>query len=113
MDFNEYQIATRETDLGTGERHNISPTWLYYVLGVGGETGELLEKIKKHFRDDYGVMTEEKKKEIIKEMGDIQWYIARLADVLEIKFDDVATTNITKLLDRKKRKKLKGSGDNR
>ena len=113
MHFNEYQIATRETDLGTGERHNIKPTWLYYVLGVGGETGELLEKIKKHFRDDYGVMTDEKKKEIIKEMGDIQWYLARLADAFGIKFNDVAEENLKKLLSRKKRNKLHGNGDDR
>jgi len=58
-------------------------------------------------------MTEQKLEEITKEMGDILWYMARLADFLGIPFDDVATTNISKLLDRKKRNKLKGSGDNR
>lgn len=113
MKFDTYQKKIRETDLGTGPQHGIKPFWLYYVLGIAGETGELVEKIKKHFRDDYGVMTEKKKEEIIKEMGDCLWYHARLADALDIKFSDVAKDNITKLLDRKNRNKIHGDGDNR
>jgi len=113
MEFKTYQMKTRLTDKGAREEHGLNPTWLYYVLGIGGETGELLEKIKKHFRDDYGEMTEEKKQEIIKEMGDCLWYHARLADVLGIDFNEVAKTNIIKLLDRKKRNKIHGDGDER
>jgi NTP pyrophosphatase (non-canonical NTP hydrolase) len=113
MHFNVYQKKTRITDVGVHPEHGLSPGWVYYVLGIAGETGELVEKVKKHFRDDYGQMTEEKKQEIIKEMGDCLWYHARLADVLGINFDDVAKENIRKLLDRKKRNKLHGEGDNR
>lgn len=113
MDFNEYQEKIRITDLGTSPEHGLKPGWVYYVLGIGGETGELIEKIKKHFRDDYGQMTDKKKKEIIKEMGDCLWYHARLADALGIKFSDVAEENYRKLLDRKKRNKIHGSGDDR
>jgi len=113
MHFNEYQKKTRLTDKGAGPEHGLEPGWVYYVLGIAGETGELVEKIKKHFRDDYGQMTEEKLKEITKEMGDCLWYHARLADVLGINFDDVAKENIKKLLDRKKRNKIHGEGDER
>jgi NTP pyrophosphatase (non-canonical NTP hydrolase) len=113
MQFNEYQKKTRLTDKGTGPEHGISPAWLYYVLGIAGETGELIEKIKKHFRDDYGKMTPEKLDEIKKEMGDCLWYHARLADTLGIPFNDVAKENIRKLLDRKKRNVLHGNGDKR
>ena len=113
MDFNKYQKKTRLTDKGAGPEHGLSPPWLYYVLGIAGETGELVEKIKKHFRDDYGVMTEAKKLEIIKEMGDCLWYHARLADDLGIKFNVVADMNIEKLLDRKERNKIHGNGDDR
>jgi len=113
MDFREYQIKTRITDKGTGPEHGISPAWLYYVLGIAGETGELVEKVKKHFRDDYGQMTEEKKKEIAKEMGDCLWYHARLADSLGIDFNIVADENIEKLLDRLERNKIHGNGDER
>ena len=113
MDFTDYQVQTRLTDEGTGEKHGISPAWLYYVLGIGGEAGELLEKIKKHFRDDYGQMTDKKLDEIKKEMGDVLWYCARLADVLGIDFSEVAEENMRKLLDRKKRNKIHGEGDER
>ena len=113
MDFNGYQKETRKTDLGTGPEHNISPPWLYYVLGIAGETGELIEKIKKHFRDDYGVMTEDKKKQIIKESGDVLWYLARLLDELGIKFNDVALKNLSKLFKRMEEGTIKGEGDNR
>ncbi len=113
MHFSAYQKKTRITDVGVQPKHGLNPGWIYYVLGIAGETGELVEKVKKHFRDDYGEMTDEKLKGIIKEMGDIQWYMARLADVFEINFDDVAKENIKKLLDRKKRNKIHGKGDDR
>ncbi len=113
MNFNEYQMKTRLTDVGASEEHGLMPPWLYYVLGIAGETGELVEKIKKLFRDDYGEITEKKIEEITKEMGDCLWYHARLADVLGIKFGNVAEENIRKLLDRMKRNKIHGEGDNR
>ncbi len=111
--FKDYQIQTRITDKGTGPKHGISPAWLYYVLGIAGETGELVEKIKKHFRDDYGQMTDNKLDEIKKEMGDCLWYHARLADVLGLDFGEVAKENMRKLLDRKARNKIHGEGDDR
>ncbi len=113
MDFNAYQKKTRLTDKGAGPEHGLSPGWVYYVLGIAGETGELVEKIKKHFRDDYGEMTDKKRDEIIKEAGDILWYLARLMDNFGIDFNEIAKENIKKLLDRKKRNKIHGEGDNR
>jgi NTP pyrophosphatase (non-canonical NTP hydrolase) len=113
MDFREYQKKTRLTDVGVHPKHGLTPGWVYYVLGIAGETGELVEKIKKLFRDDYGEMTDKKKDEIVKEMGDCLWYHARLADVLDIDFNDVAETNIEKLLDRMERDKIHGDGDDR
>jgi NTP pyrophosphatase (non-canonical NTP hydrolase) len=113
MDFREYQITTRITDKGVAPKHGLKPGWVYYVLGIAGETGELVEKIKKHFRDDYGQITDKKLDEIKKEMGDCLWYHARLADTLDINFNEVAEENIRKLLDRKKRNMIQGEGDDR
>ena len=113
MDFREYQIKTRITDHGASPEHGLDPGWVYYVLGIAGETGELVEKIKKLFRDDYGKITLKKLDEIKKEMGDCLWYHARLADVLGIDFNDVASKNIEKLLDRMERNKIHGEGDDR
>lgn len=111
MEFNEYQQKTKLTDLGTSAQDVLSPGWLYYALGVSGETGELTEKIKKLFRDKKGVVDSEFKEQIIKEGGDVLWYLARLFDNFGITFDEVAKTNITKLLDRMERGKLHGDGD--
>ena len=85
----------------------------YAVLGFSGEVGELANKIKKVIRDDGGVMTSEKLKEIGKELGDTSWYQSALATELNLNTDDIAEENIEKLFSRKRRGVLKGSGDNR
>lgn len=85
----------------------------YAVLGLVGEAGELANKIKKVIRDNDGVMTDEKLKEIGKELGDTEWYQSALAKELELSMDDIAKENIEKLFSRKERGVLKGDGDNR
>lgn len=86
---------------------------IYPALGLGGETGEVLEKIKKVLRDSNGVFSEEKKKEIKKEIGDACWYIAALATDLGLNLEEIAQENLDKLFSRKERGVLQGSGDNR
>ena len=113
MDFNEYQKIAGTTDVGTSAQDNIKPGWMYYVLGIGGETGELLEHVKKHFRDDYGKMTPERLDDIISEMGDIQWYLARLCTHLGVDFEEVFIKNCEKLARRKKNSTIHGDGDRR
>lgn len=113
LDFNEYQKECRKTDVGTAAQDCLEPGWLYYVLGIGGESGELLEKIKKLFRDKQGIIDDEFKDAVKKEMGDVQWYMARLCDWFDIPFEDVFTANIEKLQSRKDRNKLHGDGDDR
>jgi len=113
MNFREYQIECRKTDVGTSAQDNLKPGWLYYALGISGEAGELTEKIKKLFRDKKGEVDQEFLDSVIKEMGDILWYMGRLADTFEIDFGDVAKINVEKLLDRMERGKLHGDGDDR
>lgn len=113
MDFSEYQEKTILTDVGCDNAHNLSPKWMYYLLGIAGETGELMEKMKKLFRDDAGQMTPERLEAVKLEMGDILWYLASLSYHLGIDFDEVAQANIDKLFSRKDRGKLHGDGDHR
>ncbi len=83
---------------------------IYYpALGLAGETGEVCEKIKKHVRDG----RELDKKELAKEMGDVLWYLAVLANDLGLRLSEVADTNLKKLIDRASRGVISGSGDNR
>jgi len=41
------------------------------------------------------------------------WYISNLATELNLSLDDIAKKNLDKLMDRKRRGKIHGSGDNR
>ena len=84
----------------------------YAALGLNGEAGEVAEKIKKAWRDD-SVVTEERKQEVKKELGDTLWYLAQVCTELGLSMSDVAESNIAKLADRRERNVLAGSGDNR
>ena len=109
MDFKDYQDKARTTAVYPDMGHNI----YYPTLGLAGEAGEVSEKIKKIMRDDMGIVTQEKKDAISKELGDVLWYISNLASELNIDLDKIASDNIEKLLDRMKRNVIKGSGDDR
>ena len=114
MEFNDYQEECAKTDLGNiGGRKELKPEWMYYVLGMAGEMGEFQEKIKKLFRDHDGVLTLGYQMELGLEMGDVLWYMARLADKIGLPLDDIAALNIEKLNSRKERSQLQGDGDTR
>ncbi len=102
--FNEYQDFVKTMKVYP-EKHAI----IYPVFGMCGETGEVAEKVKKWLRGD----KELDKVELIKEVGDVIWYIASLADDLGYTLQDVINANIVKLTSRKERNVLHGSGDNR
>jgi NTP pyrophosphatase (non-canonical NTP hydrolase) len=84
---------------------------MYAGLGLG-ESGETQNVIKKMIRDDVDIV-EEKRKIVRKEIGDILWYCAAVCTELDIDLDAVASDNISKLLSRKERDLIHGSGDNR
>ena len=109
MDFNEFQKKSWETAVYPNKGDNIT----YPALGLGGESGEVLEKIKKIIRDESFEISEDKKQELSKEIGDVLWYIAALSSELGLELNDVAEKNINKLQSRKERNVLHGSGDNR
>lgn len=109
MTFAKYQEETAKTALYPKLMHGS----VYPALGLAGEAGEVAEKIKKLVRDDNGQVTDEKKADIEKELGDVLWYVSQIASEFDLSLSTIASSNISKLRDRKKRGKLKGSGDNR
>jgi NTP pyrophosphatase (non-canonical NTP hydrolase) len=109
MNFKEYQTESRTTALYPNKDNN----FVYPTLGLVGEAGEIAEKVKKILRDADGVVSEETKELIKKELGDVLWYIAQLSTELGLDLDEVAAANIEKLKSRKERNVLHGSGDNR
>ena len=113
MNFNEYQERSRVTAIYQNAGHN----FIYPTLGLAGETGEVVEKIKKLYRNDLlsdpSQISSEKKEELIKEMGDVVWYLAQLATEFGISIDEIASKNLEKLLSRQERGVLHSQGDNR
>lgn len=114
MTFNEYQQQAITTDTYGGSMTSITdPGFLEKAFGLVGEAGEVAEKLKKIIRDKDGELTKEDRQEIIKEFGDVLWYVSALSHYLEVPLEDVAKGNLEKVLSRKSRGKTHGNGDNR
>lgn len=88
-------------------------SWVYPALGLGGETGEILEKLKKILRDCDGQIGAAQRDAIALELGDLLWYISTLASELGVSLEEVATANLSKLQSRSARCVLSGEGDYR
>jgi NTP pyrophosphatase (non-canonical NTP hydrolase) len=113
MDLNTYGKQAMETMLGTHDFGEISPSLLSCVLGLVGESGEVAEKFKKLIRDKSGVISDEDKAELLKELGDILWYVNAVAERMGSSLEEVAAKNIEKIMSRKARGVSRGNGDNR
>lgn len=85
----------------------------YTVLGLCEEAGEVAGQVKKMERDDGGVMTDARRESLLKELGDVLWYVAAASRELGFNLSDVAEANLKKLADRKARGTLQGSGSDR
>jgi NTP pyrophosphatase (non-canonical NTP hydrolase) len=108
MELSEYQRLSRRTAEYPRE------AWLTYpALGLAGEAGEVAEHAKKAIRDDAGQVTDERRGAIAKELGDVLWYVSQLATELGLELEEIAETNLEKLLSRQRRGVLSGSGDER
>ena len=107
--ISDYQERSRATAVYPGAGHNLT----YPALGLCGEAGEAAEKVKKALRDDGGVLTDERRAALAAELGDVLWYVAQLATEAGLDLDEIAEHNLAKLLSRKERNVLQGSGDTR
>ena len=62
-------------------------------MGLAGETGEVIDYLKKVGFQDHTLDIEKLKSE----MGDMMWYFAMLCHFFKIKFEDILNCNIEKL----------------
>jgi NTP pyrophosphatase (non-canonical NTP hydrolase) len=109
MDFSSYQQQSRRTALYPDRDRN----FLYPTLGLCGEAGEVAEKVKKVIRDQGGEVSEETRRAIAAELGDVLWYVAQLATELDLELGAIAQANLDKLQSRLERGAIQGSGDRR
>jgi NTP pyrophosphatase (non-canonical NTP hydrolase) len=109
MKVNDHALWMKENcavypDAGTGTDREM----MYLGLGLGGEAGEVLEKIKKAYRD--GQFDNDA---LAKEIGDVYWYLGQLCLFIGTTPSEVLQLNKDKLASRLERNVLKGSGDDR
>ncbi len=110
MTFNDYQKQAMTTLLSGPDKLT---DVIHMALGISGEAGEVAEKIKKIIRDKNGDLSQLNIEDVKKELGDVLWYLAVMAQLFDISFDEVAQMNVEKLASRKERGVIGGSGDNR
>ena len=63
------------------------------VMGLCGEAGEAIDIVKKHLAQGHELDREK----LIKELGDVAWYLAETAYALDVSLDKVLRGNIEKL----------------
>lgn len=108
MQMNDYQ----QLALRTARSKDAPNELMHLLLGLLGESGEIAEKVKKVIRDENSDFS--KLDELFeKELGDVLWHIAVLADYFDIPLDKIAQQNIDKLASRLERGVIGGSGDSR
>lgn len=90
MEFDDYQwLASRTSNVYQSSTERLTNG----ALGLAGETGEVVELIKKHRYHGKEMVLDD----VAKELGDVLWYLAEVASVLGIKLSEVADANIRKL----------------
>jgi len=90
MTINEYQqlaMCTLNPDL------NKKDVLINGVMGLCGEAGEAIDLVKKHLAQGHPLDREK----LIKELGDVAWYLAETAYALDVPLEEVLEGNIAKL----------------
>ncbi len=124
MNMNEYQAAADSTAVfppvmvpdrvgADCEEVYTRMNIVYPTLGLSGEAGEFANKVKKVIRDNQGTTGENRRVDLLDELGDVLWYVAACATALDASLDTVARNNVKKLADRMERGKIQGEGDKR
>ena len=90
MTINEYQKLAMTTLNPELDKKDVL---INGVMGLCGESGEVIDIVKKHLAQGH----ELDKEKIIKELGDVAWYMAEIATVLDVELEDVLVQNIEKL----------------
>jgi NTP pyrophosphatase (non-canonical NTP hydrolase) len=89
--LDEYQRVARETDKYVADDEK---GLLVSLLGIAGESGQLLTGYKKRIRD--GAAYSKFQSQIREELGDVLWYVANIASRLGLNLSEVAAHNLRK-----------------
>ncbi|WP_418999318.1 nucleoside triphosphate pyrophosphohydrolase family protein [Agathobaculum sp.] len=87
MTPNEYQRKAMRT--ATGKCYDATNA----ALGIAGEAGEVADEVKKFTFQGH----DWNPSRVVEELGDVLWYVALMADLLNVPLEYVMQTNIEKL----------------
>lgn len=73
---------------------------LYHAVGLGGECGEVLNEVKKVYRDKDEKLSDEDREKLILELGDVIWYVTAISKKLDVTLEEVLEKNKEKLVKR-------------
>ena len=90
MTINEYQKLAMST---LNPKLSKKDVLINAVMGLCGESGEAIDIVKKHLHQGHELDQEK----LIKELGDIAWYLAEAAHALDVELEEVLRKNIDKL----------------
>ena len=90
MTINEYQKLAMTTLNPELSRKDVL---INGVMGLCGEAGEAIDIVKKHLHQGHKL----DKDKLVKELGDIAWYLAETATALDVSLEEVLERNIDKL----------------
>ena len=90
MTANEYQRLAMATLNPVLSRKEVL---INGVMGLCGEAGEAIDVVKKHLAQGHDLDRDR----LIKELGDVAWYLAETATALDISLEEVLERNLEKL----------------
>lgn len=90
MKANEYQKEALRT---LNPELNKRDVLINGVMGLCGEAGECIDIVKKHLAQGHALDREK----LIKELGDVAWYLAETAYALDVDLESVLKGNLDKL----------------
>lgn len=122
--FNEYQNRITETAVYNRRGEQSVYAIDFCSTGLTEEAGEISGHVKRILRGDDNHLydtddpraikpSEERRKKIIIEAGDVLWYLARLATELGTTLEEIAYENLKKIQRRKENDSFHGHGDDR
>jgi len=96
LELSKYQAQALETDqVPAAGDEAFSKAIIVPMLGLAGETGQLLTEYKKHLRD--GEAHRLFQERVAEELGDLLWYVSNVASKFGLDLDDVAQRNLAKV----------------
>lgn len=90
MTLNEYQELAQRT---ANQDCSVKSRLIIGGLGICGEAGEVAEHIKKYAGHGH----ELNDAQVMRELGDVMWYVAEIAGSMGFDLESVAKANIEKL----------------